>query len=420
MRSKGGRPGPHPRHVEARSWHSHRTAAPRRRGLGMGVGRVLVLSLVLLSFGLEGGVQAGAASISAKRKEAAKLQGQIDQLYDRLSALDEDANQARVRLARSQADLRAATGSASQAAEELQRRRSALQERALRSYASSGGVSGGLDLGQSLDDNVRRQAYLDTARGRDLDAVDALAAARQDFDRTQQRAQQARAEARRDAAAIAAATDESTRVLARQQELLSRTKGELGQLIVEEQARIAKEEALQAQREIERQRAAARTALERRRAEAELLRIKGRRPALASSSKGGSSRSLLVDAGLGSGLPPAPGGAAAIAAAKAQLGKPYVWGAGGAASFDCSGLTAFAWRAAGKSLPHSSRAQFGATVRVPVSQLRPGDLLFYGSPIHHVTIYIGDGLMVEAPYSGAVVRTTTMFRRGFVGAGRVG
>lgn len=96
--------------------------------------------------------------------------------------------------------------------------------------------------------------------------------------------------------------------------------------------------------------------------------------------------------------------AAAVAAARAQLGKPYVWAASGPGSFDCSGLTMYAWAAAGVSLPHSSRMQISAGTRVARSELKPGDLVFYGSPIHHVAIYVGGGQVIHAPTSGDVVR----------------
>jgi cell wall-associated NlpC family hydrolase len=111
---------------------------------------------------------------------------------------------------------------------------------------------------------------------------------------------------------------------------------------------------------------------------------------------------------------------AAVDAALSQLGKPYQWGASGPDSFDCSGLTMWAWSHTGISMPHNSGAQYSATVRVPRPDLAPGDLLFYGNPIHHVTMYIGNGQMVEAPYTGSHVRVTSVSRSDYVGAGRPG
>jgi cell wall-associated NlpC family hydrolase len=110
----------------------------------------------------------------------------------------------------------------------------------------------------------------------------------------------------------------------------------------------------------------------------------------------------------------------AVDAALSQIGKPYVYAAAGPDSYDCSGLTMWAWAQAGVGLPHNSGAQYAATPRVDRSDLEPGDLLFFGSPIHHVGMYIGDGQMVEAPYTGEYVRINSIDRSDYVGAGRPG
>jgi peptidoglycan DL-endopeptidase CwlO len=119
---------------------------------------------------------------------------------------------------------------------------------------------------------------------------------------------------------------------------------------------------------------------------------------------------------------PAPNARAEVAveAALAQVGDPYQWGAAGPDSFDCSGLTMYAWTQAGVSLPHNSGAQFAATTRIPQSEWQPGDLLFFGSPIHHVGMYIGSGQMVAAPYTGSSVGVFSVNRSDYVGAGRPG
>src|SRR5215218_8615046 len=121
---------------------------------------------------------------------------------------------------------------------------------------------------------------------------------------------------------------------------------------------------------------------------------------------------------------PSPAAAAAVRAALGQVGKPYRWGATGPASFDCSGLTRFAYTTAGLSLPRPSRQQWSAGRPVRVADLRPGDLVFWAhdpaSPatIHHVGMYVGQGLMVHAPHTGALVRVDAMRPSGFAGATR--
>jgi hypothetical protein len=97
-------------------------------------------------------------------------------------------------------------------------------------------------------------------------------------------------------------------------------------------------------------------------------------------------------------------GARVVATALAQVGKPYVLGGTGPATFDCSGLTMFAYAAAGITLPRTSQQQFAAVSHVPATSALPGDLLFFYPGITHVGIYLGNGLMVDAPHPGAAVR----------------
>jgi cell wall-associated NlpC family hydrolase len=112
--------------------------------------------------------------------------------------------------------------------------------------------------------------------------------------------------------------------------------------------------------------------------------------------------------------PPSSGGVSAVIAyAQRQLGKPYQWGASGPDSFDCSGLTMMAWAQAGVSLYHYTGAQWDQTARVAVSDLRPGDLVFYGDSgptSHHVGLYVGNGQMIEAPRAGVPVRYASIYR----------
>jgi peptidoglycan DL-endopeptidase CwlO len=110
----------------------------------------------------------------------------------------------------------------------------------------------------------------------------------------------------------------------------------------------------------------------------------------------------------------------AVSTAMAQIGDPYVWGAGGPNAFDCSGLMQYAYAAAGISLPHSSRMQSAMGVPVSRAALQPGDLLFFYSPVSHVGMYIGNGQMVHASTSGVPVRTASIDSMGsFSGARRV-
>lgn len=112
--------------------------------------------------------------------------------------------------------------------------------------------------------------------------------------------------------------------------------------------------------------------------------------------------------------------AKALAFAKAQLGKPYVYATAGPNSYDCSGLTSAAWKAAGVSIPRTSQAQFGSGTPVAKSDLKPGDLVFYYSGISHVAMYVGNGTIIHAPHPGATVRYAQLDSMPYMGARRYG
>ncbi len=133
-------------------------------------------------------------------------------------------------------------------------------------------------------------------------------------------------------------------------------------------------------------------------------------------------------AGLSAAAGAAPAARKAVQVALAQLGAPYRWGATGPSEFDCSGLTSFAYAAAGRPIPRTSRIQYAALQQsgrgVAMGSLLPGDLVFFatdtGNPatIHHVGMYIGKGLMVHAPHTGDVVRVASVWRNDYAGAVR--
>ena len=110
----------------------------------------------------------------------------------------------------------------------------------------------------------------------------------------------------------------------------------------------------------------------------------------------------------------------AVAFAYAQLGKPYVWGATGPGSYDCSGLTMASWAAAGVSIPRTSYSQWAGLPHVPTSQLQPGDILVFNG-VGHVAIYVGGGYLIDAPHSGAVVEKVALsgwYSQSLIGAVR--
>jgi cell wall-associated NlpC family hydrolase len=112
-------------------------------------------------------------------------------------------------------------------------------------------------------------------------------------------------------------------------------------------------------------------------------------------------------------------GTTALRAALTQRGKPYVWGAAGPDSYDCSGLVLWAFAQEGISLPHYTGDQWNSGMHVSRADLEPGDLVFFFADISHVGLYIGNGLMVDAPSTGQVVQVQPVFWDSFVGAVRI-
>ncbi|HVT76175.1 MAG TPA: NlpC/P60 family protein [Acidimicrobiales bacterium] len=326
---------------------------------------------------------ASADTVASKKAEAARISAELDRLAERVSILDEDYNQARVKAAdldnktrNAQADLARTTAKAQSATD-------ALKAMSISAYMKGGITPSGVGLG--TDDPARAEYYLHATANRQQDAIDALHAARQQLAEQQSALAGQRDQARRNLNAVDARRKAAEGAVAAEQALLSKIKGDLARLVAADQAR--------------------------------------RNAAAAPRASRGRS-------GRGIGTPPtvdvpAPNAAAAgaVAEAKRQLGKPYHYGAAGPDSFDCSGLTMWSWaHGGGRSLPHSSRAQYSATSRVPLNEIAPGDLVFFGSSvgsIHHVGIYVGGGKMIHAPETGEVVSYQNAFRSDLVGVGRV-
>lgn len=161
-------------------------------------------------------------------------------------------------------------------------------------------------------------------------------------------------------------------------------------------------------------------AAERQAAAAAQARIAAQARAVARS--GGAGGSGLRGRGPGPGGKAPAGGQVSpvVAFAGDQVGEPYRWGAAGPDSWDCSGLTMLAWRQAGVSLSHYTGYQWSQSRRVPLSDLQPGDLVFFGASgpsSHHVGLYVGGGQMIEAPRAGMPVRYASIWRSGIVGYG---
>jgi peptidoglycan DL-endopeptidase CwlO len=421
----------------------------RQRFLFCVVVFVLTISTLIIPRIADAAPKDGGTS-AAKRKEAQRIQDQLDNLYDQMSALSEDANAAQLRLAIAERDVKEAKASAAETGANYDTTLTAVKTRIQRQYAQGEGIS--IKLSSSLNDNSRRQVYLSVAQNRSIDSIDALMAVKQDLDKDRAKAARAAKRAENEKKLAKNSLSKAQRLADRQEALLKSVKSDVARLlVVEEQQRLAAEAKRAKAAEAARKAAAVKEVERRKQAQAKLdaaaqaaavkhPKLDGRvaptkptatmpDPATPEAPNKGTNpgdvrvlndQALAAEAGQAPAVAAAPGAASAVATAKAQIGKPYVWGAAGESYYDCSGLMLFAWRAGGHSLPHSSRAQYAATRRVSQGQLQPGDILFFGSPIHHVGMYIGNGEMVEAPHRGALVRVRPIGRRDYVGAGRVG
>ncbi|MDQ6785174.1 MAG: C40 family peptidase [Actinomycetota bacterium] len=364
---------------------------------------------------------ASADPISDKRAQAQALADQISVLGNQEAALSEhyDAAVLAEQQAGAQVDTVAKQEAASQAA--VREASKALRSDAVDAYTHGGNMNGGISSMSNLADaqnSLLRVQYAQTLATSQNEHRDQyrLAEAQASLKKAQLTA------AQQQAAAQASKADSARRAVsgsaARLQATYKQTQGQLATLVAQAQAAKEAEQARQAQlAEQARQQSAQQVAV------AQATTAQARATATAGTPASGPSASSAARATTGGQSAPTPsspapsapapptgsGGGAAVAAAMSRLGDPYVWGAAGPNSFDCSGLTMWAWARAGVSLPHYSGSQYDSTTHISMSQLQPGDLVFFANPGEHMGMYIGGGRVIEAPYTGANVRIEPMY-----------
>ena len=351
-----------------------------------------VVLIAALAAGMLPAAVAEGSPITDKQHEAAALEAQISSSQSRMDSLSEQLNGARIRLQQAQvaiADSERRTAEAQAATDKI---RDQLNARAAEIYKGAG-TSNPLDAVDvnTVTDLAARSKYASAAADNDDTLLAKLQQAREILavQKAQLESQKAAATAERDAADRARTQLQAT--TAQNTALLSQVKGQLKTLVAQEAVRRAN---------------ASRAA-----AQATARRL---------SKGGGSGRGAIPQ-----NFPnaPAPNGraAAAVAFAKAQVGKGYVYATSGPSTFDCSGLTAAAWAAAGVGLAHYSGAQYQETIRIGPGDLQPGDLVFYGpGGSRHVEIYIGGGMVVSAANPAEGVITAGVRYGSASGYGRVG
>ena len=362
----------------------------------------------------------GQSNIEDKRAEARQVAAQLDALSARYERLSDRSNEAQTELDDVKDGITQAEARLADTVEERDQRQAELQTYAVDAYLGGPDNSALTVAVDSRDEREMplRLGYLDTVTGNRAQFIEDLAATEQDVQDRVGDLQVRKDEAQVLVAEIGQAAAEAQAAIDEEQQLQSQIDAELESLI--EQQRAAEAAARQAELEA----AAAAQAAAQAAAPAAGTGGSGGGAGTGGgsptagpppSSSGGSPAPTPPPSSGGrpTPAPPASGAAGAVAAAMSMQGVPYRWAGADPSGFDCSGLMMWAWARAGRSLPHSSAAQYGATRRISAGDLQPGDLVFYGSPIHHVSMYIGGGNTVHAPHTGDVVRTAPI---GYVGS----
>lgn len=386
---------------------------------------IVAVSAMVVGAGLTG--TASAQDVEGSRSKVQQLAAEMDRLEAKSSQLDEQYLQTQIDLQGAQDDLKKNQDAVADAKARMDAAKSQASSYLVSAYMTAGSDVAGLGVG---DPNraVNERVLTETLHGDREQVADHLRAAQADLnDRTSKLESASKSlSAKKDQQSSVKADLESS--VAQQQNLLDGANADLRNAIAAEQQRQADAAAAKAAAEAQaRQQAAAAAAAKAQAAAAAA-------PATPAATKGApapkAARAPKAAAPATSAPAPAPalpvapvgsGAGAAIAAAQSVMGTPYKWaGASPSTGFDCSGLMLWAWARAGKSLPHSSGAQYAATQRISLDQLQPGDLVFFNNPISHVGMYIGGGQMVHSPHTGDVVKISPISRMGSViRAGRV-
>lgn len=336
--------------------------------------------------------------VAAPAASQAQVQAQIDKLAGQIAALDEQYNESTIHLAKLESqisDTRATSAKAQADFHDLQKVASSQAAAVYKAGPPSLLVA--FLTSKSLEDFNQKMTIVGQVNTWESGIMNGLQIADQRAKQATSLLDSQLAQAKALSATLAQQRATLQSQLADQQHLLAQ---------INEETRLAAARAAQARAD------AARAALAAQ--EAQAAQIRAAQLAAAKSSSAASHVAVPTV------LPGSSRAATALSVAIAQIGKPYVWAAAGPNSFDCSGLTMFAYRAAGVSLSHSAADQYASNPHVSRDQLQPGDLVFFGSPIHHVGMYVGGGMMVDAPETGENVQVQSMMRSDYVGASRPG
>jgi cell wall-associated NlpC family hydrolase len=409
-----------------------------RLGARSAIGLLLVAGVALAGIGASvARAETPAQKITRLRNQAAEVQATIDRMNDQVETVVEQYNANQEALQATLDRQRDTARRLDEARKRLGTAENLMGDR-MRAIYMGGPVTGLEQLLEvkSVADAVTVAQYQQTATASDVQAIANVRQSRQELASVAATLGSQRDEQEQLQAKLNGQRDDIEGRLAQQRRFLDRLGVGVKRAVAEDQQRqeelrqqalarkLAAEQA--AREEAAREEAARKAAAEkaaREQAAKEAADKAASQPSTSVSSgdggdSGAQSRSSSHKASSSS---PAPTSAArqAVAFARAQLGKPYIWGGNGPTGFDCSGLTMKAWQSAGVSIPRTASQQYTIGRHISgVSNLEPGDLVFFGSPIHHVGMYIGNGMMIEAPFTGAQIRIRSMNRSDYIGATR--
>ena len=376
---------------------------------------IAVFVAVALGLAVLGSSQtAGAQDVGSQRAKVAKLAKELDRLRMESDNLNEQFLGAEDELATLQKKLADNQASVDEARTKLDQARSQAGTYVVAAYVGAGSDAKVSYGAGNPNQSVNQKVLLDVLRGDRTQMADDLSARESDLSDSRKSLDAANQRVAARKASVEKLKTNIESSVAKQEQLLAGANAQLRAAIEAEQARLA---------------AAAEAAAARQAAVA-------RQVSLAPSARvavGGGRRMVaaapaaVVRAGVAPAAADAPlpasaptaGFGAMYAAGQGVMGTRYRWGGTSPSSgFDCSGFTGYVFRAAGKSLPRSSREQYAASQRISAGQLQPGDLVFYGSPVHHVAVYIGNGQIMHSPHTGDVVKVAPIGRA--TSFGRVG
>ncbi|WAX78396.1 C40 family peptidase [Streptomyces sp. KMM 9044] len=343
---------------------------------------------------------ADAAPSDDDRPSLEEVEKKVGDLYRQAESATEKYNGAKERAAKQRKRVDTLLDDVAKSTQTLNEAREELGSFASAQYRTGAGVpdTATFLLADSPQDFFDQNQLLDRMTGRQKEAVD-------DYVTQQSETMEKRKEATESLETLTESQEALKTAKATVQKKLSTARGLMSKLTAEEKARLA---AIEEKKQEEAARKAAELA-QQQKAEEE---ARQQEAASGASGASGSSGSTMTTPSASTDSSYAAKAEKALTFARAQIGKPYVWGATGPGSYDCSGLTQGAWKAAGVSLPRTTYDQVEAGATVPVSQAQPGDLVFFYDDITHVGIYIGNGMMIHAPKPGTYVREESVFYDG--------